>query len=121
MSFSIPLTIRALVARRSRVRVSHRLWNDLVAELGRRGGGFREAGAFLLARANGHRPTTVKRAVYFDDVDPNCLTGGISMRSAGFDALWRICIAEDLRVIADVHTHPGGLVQQSVLDMANPM
>ncbi len=121
MSFSTHLSIRAFVARRSRVRVSPVVWCDLVTELGVRGGGVREAGAFLLARAGGRQPATVTRIVYFDDVDPTCLTGGISMHAVGFDALWKICSAGKLRVIADVHTHPGAVVRQSDIDRANPM
>lgn len=120
MSFFIRRSIRAFVARHSRVRMTHEQWDDLVAELGRRAGGVREAGAFLLADTDGDR-RTVRRVVYFDDVDPTCLTGGISMHSSGFDALWAICSADKLRVIADVHTHPGDFVRQSDIDEANPM
>lgn len=110
----------ACVARRSRVRIGNEAWNTLIAELGHRTGSVREAGAFLLARAGDERRSVV-RVVYFDDVDPDCLTGGITMHSTGFDALWSICNAEGLRVVADVHTHPGDFVRQSAIDRANPM
>jgi proteasome lid subunit RPN8/RPN11 len=80
----------------------------------------REAGAFLLAHPD-DTPTTVRRVVFFDDVDPECMTGSISMSSSAFDALWGICSREHLRVIADVHTHPGTGVGQSSIDRANPM
>lgn len=116
----IQRTTRACVARRSRVRIGDEAWKELIAELGRRAAGVREAGAFLLARADDDRRTVV-RVVYFDDVDPDCLTGGITMHSTGFDALWSICNAEGLRVVADVHTHPGEFVSQSAIDRANPM
>lgn len=120
MSFFTRLHIRAFVGRHSRVRLTPRRWESLVAELGRRARGVRESGAFLLASTTG-QATTVTRIVYFDDVDPSCLTGGISMKSSAFTALWEICSAEKLRVIADIHTHPGDFVDQSDIDRANPM
>jgi proteasome lid subunit RPN8/RPN11 len=113
-------SIRAFVGRRSHVRVTCGQWRELIAELGRRAAGVREAGAFLLADI-GDRSTTVRRVVFFDDVDPACLTGGISMSSSAFGDLWRICSAAGLRVVADVHTHPGAFVDQSDIDRANPM
>jgi hypothetical protein len=102
------------------VRVTREQWDALLSELGHRAAGVRESGAFLLARTDG-RPRTVARVVYYDDVDPACLTGGISMHASGFDELWAICTAEKLRVIADVHTHPASYVKQSDIDEANPM
>lgn len=120
MSFFTRLSTSVCFGRRSRVRLTARQWNDLIAELGRRAGGVREAGAFLLT-AGEERAAKVRRFVYFDDVDPTCLTGGISMRSSAFGALWDICAAERMRVVADVHTHPGVFVDQSDIDRANPM
>ena len=61
------------------------------------------------------------RVVYFDDVDPESLTGAITIRSSAFDALWTICATEKMRVVADVHTHPSTWVQQSETDKTNPM
>lgn len=97
------------------------LWNELITELGRRTGGVREAGAFLLANAGQRRRPAVRRIIYFDDLDPNCLTGGISMGSAAFGKLWTACRTGGLRVIADLHTHPGTFVEQSDIDQTNPM
>ena len=121
MSFFTPPNIRAFVARPSRVRITPRQWIDLIEELRRRGSGHRESGAFLLARVDGPRSRTVVRAVYFDDVDPTCLTGGITIQTSGFAALSTICNEHRLRVIADVHTHPSTWVEQSGIDQANPM
>jgi proteasome lid subunit RPN8/RPN11 len=59
--------------------------------------------------------------VLFDDLDPSCLTGGISMQGVGFSRLWDLCDDHGLTVIADVHTHPGPGVGQSRIDAANPM
>jgi hypothetical protein len=121
MSFFTRPSIRACVARRSRLRITPKRWDALIEELRRRGNGDRESGAFLLARADGRRGRTVTRVVYFDDVDPTCLTGGITIQSSGFAALSRICNEHGLRVIADVHTHPSEWVAQSEIDRTNPM
>jgi len=103
------------------VRITPRRWDALIKELRNRGRGTRESGAFLLASAGDHRARTVARVVYFDDVDPTCLTGTITIQSSGFAALSTICNEHGLRVIADVHTHPGAWVEQSDIDQANPM
>lgn len=122
MSFFTHLNIRAFVGRHSRLRLMPQQWNDLIAELGRRAGGVRESGAFLLADSqSGAQATTVKRFVYFDDIEPTSLIGTISMSSSAFSTLWDICNAEKMRVIADVHTHPETLVRQSDTDRKNPM
>lgn len=112
--------MRYLFGRSARLRVPRRLWRKLVAELGRRGGGTRESGAFLLApRAS--RVPAVTRIVYFDDIDPNCLTGGITLAGTAFGRLWDLCDQHQVRVVGDVHTHPGGWVGQSGTDRDNPM
>lgn len=121
MNFFTPLSIRAFVARHSRVRIAPDGWAELLAELRRRGRGNRESGAFLLAGAGARATRTVTRVVYFDDVDPTCLTGGITIQSSGFTALWKICSEHGLRVVADVHTHPSEFINQSDIDRANPM
>ncbi len=68
----------------------------MISELARRGQGRRESGAFLLADRDGP-PTTVTRVVYLDDLDPNCLTGGISFDGLAYSKLWDICDAEKRR------------------------
>ncbi len=112
--------MRRLFGRHARLRVSRSLWRATLAELAHRGQDARESGAFLLAAADSDG-RTVTRAVYFDDLDPHCLTGGITMAGAAFPLLWDLCDREGLRVIGDVHTHPGKWVQQSRTDQANPM
>jgi proteasome lid subunit RPN8/RPN11 len=95
-------------------------WNSMVAELGRRGRGNRESGAFLLGDRSGDG-RTVTRVVYLDDLDPNCLQGGIEFDGLAYSKLWDLCDAEQRVVIADVHTHPKQWVGQSGIDAENPM
>ena len=82
--------------------------------------GTRETGAFLLAPSAGNRRRVVSVAFY-DDLDPDCLVGSIHIRAPGFSKLWDLCDAKSVRVIADIHTHPGTSVVQSATDRANPM
>ena len=102
------------------LRFDRSQWRDLIAELGLRGHGRRESGAFLLTDRDGDR-CTVERTVYFDDLDPRCLGGWIRFNGLAYSELWDICEGEQLTVVGDVHTHPGTRVQQSRIDKANPM
>ncbi|MDO7868525.1 hypothetical protein [Nocardioides jiangxiensis] len=98
--------------------MSRSMWRGLLAELQRRGEEWRESGAFLLARPG---ESVVEHVAYYDDLDANCLTGGITFASAGFTRLWELCATRGLRVVADIHTHPGEWVGQSRIDETNPM
>jgi hypothetical protein len=89
-------------------------------ELERRGRGVRESGAFLLAGQSEH-PRHVIDFIPFDELDPHALNGAISIRGEAFGRLWDICAQRRLRVVADVHTHPGSGVRQSIIDRRNPM
>ena len=98
------------------LRFGHRDWEGMVRELGRRGGGHREAGAFLMARRGGDRRHVV-RAVYLDDLDPHCLQGNhIHFHGRAYSKLWDICDSDRLVVVGDVHTHGGDWVEQSPID-----
>ena len=67
MNFSIKATIRACVAPRHRLSCAERLWNEVLAELERRGGRRHEAGVFLLGNVRGaHRE--VQAAIFYDDL-----------------------------------------------------
>lgn len=116
----MPMTIWAFRGRRALVRFRTKDWADLLDELARRGAGVREAGAFLLAARHGD-PRVVKTAMFFDDLDPDCLRGGIALDGRAFSRLYDLCRRDRLAIIGDVHTHPGPGVEQSSIDAANPM
>ncbi len=112
---------RRLWPGRPSIEIDLTLWQEMIQELGRRSlGGSRETGVFLLSAAE-EGARRVVRAAYFDNLDPACLVGNIYIRASGFSKLWDLCDAEMLRVIADIHTHPGASVAQSCTDRANPM
>lgn len=101
------------------------LFAALISELARRGHGEREAGAFLLT-SSARDPDRCQRQhvtalVYYDDLDPHCLTGGITFTADGYTSLATRCRRDGLRVAADIHTHPGRSVAQSHTDAAHPM
>lgn len=102
--------------------IDEAVWNELLGELAKRGDGVRESGAFLLGVASGETgPRRAVAAVYYDDLDPTSLTGGISFSGSAYGRLWDACQARGLAVVADVHTHPGPWVGQSSTDRAHPM
>lgn len=97
------------------------LWLRLLRQLRRRGGGRRESGAFLVGRAGTER-AKVTGFVCYDDLDPNAYQdGAIAFHAEGYAAFWAYCRAHGLRLLADVHTHPGDGVRQSITDRTNPM
>lgn len=104
----------------AKLRLGRRQWIRLITELGRRGGGHSESGAFLLGDRGGD-PTRVRQVVYLDDLDPDCLQGSIRFDGRAYSRLSEICESQRRTVIADVHTHPGSWVSQSPVDMENPM
>lgn len=120
MISSIRATIRAFVAPEHRLACSVTLWRALLAELGRRGNGERETGAFLLGRRIEQR-RYVHRVAYYDDLDPTSLdTGIVVFDGRGYGPLWALCRETGLTVVADIHTH-AGIARQSSLDRDNPM
>ncbi len=121
MNFSIRETIYRLLAPRHELSCSWWLWRRLSAELYEHGQqGCRESGAFLLGHRR-HGRARVVTFVLYDDLDPGCLNPGyVHFDGRYFGALWDICEAQDLTVVADVHTHPGSS-QQSKSDQAHPM
>lgn len=97
------------------------LWRRAIVQLRRRSQGRGESGAFLLAPQDA---TTdhVTAFICYDELDPDAYQGaGISFHAIGHAALWEHCRKNSLRVLADVHTHPGRDVGQSGIDKRNPM
>ena len=106
------------ISRRAWLRFRSPTWREMIDELHRRGEDRRESGAFLLAASNSR---LVARIVYLDDIDPDCLIGGIHLHGEAYGKLWDICEDAGLRVIGDIHTHPTDWVGQSSTDRENPM
>jgi hypothetical protein len=97
------------------------LWRQLIIQLRQRGHGHSESGAFLLAQQD-DKSDRVATFKCYDDLDPNAYQGGaIAFHAVGHAALWERCRKNNLRVVADVHTHPGLGVGQSPVDQRNPM
>lgn len=104
--------------------ISRRRFAKLMRELHRRGEDRRESGAFLLAHRDA-RPMgggqVITEVVYYDDLDADCLTGGITMHAFGLSRLNQLCHERRLRVLGDIHTHPSTYIQQSRIDATHPM
>lgn len=101
---------------------SSALWNAGVDELQRRARGEIESGAFLL----GHFDKGIRRIekfVFYDDIDPTCFLntyGIVNFDGRNFGKLWSLCRELNMKVVADIHVHPGHY-QQSPSDRQNPM
>ena len=95
------------------------MWQRLINQLRKRGKGIRESGAFLLAKPGSNK---ICRFICYDELDERALeTGIITFHACGFVRLWDICESQGLRVVADVHTHPGSWTDQSEADRTHPM
>ena len=96
-------------------------WSDLIRELHRRGAERTEAGALLLGTTAVDGARKLEEAVYYDDIDPNSLSRGyVRLDRRRLGPLWAHARQRRLKVVADVHTHPG-IALQSGSDRANPM
>lgn len=89
-------------------------------DLRQRGQGWRESGAFLLADAV-RRDRVVRSWIPYGVLSPQSLAYPyIRLEPAAFARLWSACRENQLEVVADIHTHPGG-PRQSPSDRAHPM
>jgi hypothetical protein len=108
----------------ARLEIEPKLFTALVVGLAERGQGRRESGAFLLTD-RGHPedqlPQPVTEIAFYDDLDSDCLTGGIDFHAVGYTALQNLCRRDRLQVAGDIHTHPAQRVQQSRIDAEHPM
>ena len=101
------------------IKIPILLWQRLIRQLYKRGHKERESGAFLLGKRVDNK---IRRFVCYDDLDPSSLEKGyINFSGEGYVPLWDYCNANNLSVLADVHTHPGGWTGQSDLDKSHPM
>lgn len=104
--------------------ISRRRFAKLLRGLHRRGEDRRESGAFLLAHRDA-RPVgggrEITEVLYYDDLDAECLTGGITMHAIGLSRLNQLCRERQLRVLGDIHTHPSTFIGQSRIDATHPM
>lgn len=121
MNYSIAATMRRRFAPQHELSCSWWLWWRLIRALRQRGRcASRESGAFLIGRNEEGRRRIVDFVLY-DDLDPHCLdTGIVRFDGRHFGALWALCKARTLSVVADVHVHPGG-AGQSNSDRDHPM
>lgn len=103
----------------AKITLSKKVWNELYVQLRNRGMKVRESGAFLLGREDCEAVTDL---LYYDDLEPHALdSGAIHITAKAFIALADYCLANQLTVKADIHTHPGRITRQSSIDEANPM
>lgn len=97
--------------------IQKKIWEELILELKKRGRGRRESGAFLIGNN-----MNVETFICYDDLDPKALRKGmIIFHSEGFIPLFSFCQKNKMKVLADVHTHPGVWTLQSELDRKHPM
>lgn len=100
-----------------KLKMTNKFWMDLLVSLKERGESVRESGAFILSDT-----IEAKQYLLYDDLSPGCLdTGGIHFVGSGYVRLWDYCLKNNLRVIADIHTHPFKWTDQSSIDSNNPM
>lgn len=102
-----------------KLKIKQRVWKKLIKELNQRGQSRRETGAFLLGNKLGNTVTTF---ICYNDLDPQAFDSGIIIFNGdGYIPLWEYCTKNNVKVLADVHTHPGEWIEQSSSDMKHPM
>lgn len=93
------------------------LWFKLMFGLRTRGQRIRESGAFLLAKRGKYR---VSKIAFYDQFDKSVSDSGI-IQFKGAVELYEYLAETELRVLADIHTHPTRNTQQSESDKTHPM
>jgi proteasome lid subunit RPN8/RPN11 len=120
MGFSLQTLVRSALGRPPKLVCASGVWHKGVDELGQRAARERESGAFLLGLAKGNT-RRIEQFLFYDDVDPNCFAHGIVEFDGGkFGIVWEHCRSRKMKVVADVHVHPGHFGQSSS-DRCNPM
>lgn len=101
------------------LEVSVGLWSQLIRDLARTGEGRKESGAFLLGQLTPERKVT--EYLLYSDVAPDSQhVDYVLLRGRHMARVWDECENKRLKVVADVHTHPGAPFQ-SRSDRANPI
>jgi proteasome lid subunit RPN8/RPN11 len=95
------------------------LWRQLVSELAEAGGGFKEAGAFLLGQREPRR-RVVDYELYSTIAPRSQEVDYVFLLGTDLARMWEECAHRGVGVVADVHTHPGG-PRQSFSDRAHPI
>ena len=103
-----------------RLTFKRRDWFKMVVELEKRGQGRRESGAFLLGHYRKSK-AHVRRVAYYDDLEPGSLDGAISLSHRAYSRLSSVCSKERLKVLGDIHTHPGKNIEMSSIDKEHPL
>ncbi len=102
-----------------KLEISQTIWTRLIQQLKIRGKGVRETGAFLLGPTD---KNIITNFICYNDLDPTAFDSGIIIfNGEGYVPLWNFCRENNLRVWADVHTHPGTWTGQSPSDKDHPM
>lgn len=96
------------------------VWGALMEDLKHRGRGVHESGAFLLAPVGEAHPV-VHSWLPYDVLDPESMRYAvIRLETDAFTRLWSYCASKQVKVVADIHTHPKG-PEQSLSDRVHPM
>lgn len=96
------------------------VWTALMEDMRERGQGRRESGAFLLAGAAAEKHVITSWLPY-DELAPESLAYAyVRLEPEAFTRLWAYCADKQVKVVADIHTHPKG-PGQSPSDKKHPM
>jgi proteasome lid subunit RPN8/RPN11 len=102
-----------------KLEISGLIWKQLISDLARTGRGIKESGAFLLGSMAPNR--TVTEYLLYSDIAPDSQhVNYVLLRGRHMAKVWDICEQKGLRVVADIHTHPGVPIQ-STSDRENPI
>lgn len=103
------------------LNLPHGLYAKLVADLARSGAGVAESGAFLLGRLDGdERQVTGYLPYEAIAVQTRRRHSYVAFTAEEMARAWDHCYRNQVQVVADVHTHPGGPMQ-SLSDRAHPI
>ena len=103
----------------NKIHMALSLWLELLAVLEFEGNQERETGAFLLGPKRSPNITEYK---LYTELDPDAFhERHIEFKQNGYVSLWDYCIENNLKVWADIHTHPGKWIEQSLIDKNHPM